>query len=88
MERRIEPGHRNHPSRQHRTGYTVSLGGSIDGQEAAMEQQEQTTGGGFVCEKCGASFETQEELDRHIQSEHGEGEPERGEGEAERPTAG
>jgi uncharacterized C2H2 Zn-finger protein len=40
-----------------------------------MEQQE-TPGGGFVCAKCGASFETKEELDRHVQSEHGEGEQE------------
>jgi hypothetical protein len=54
---------------------------SIDVEEDAMEQQEQTPGGGAVCGKCGASFETQEELDRHVQSEHGEGE-------AEQPTAG
>jgi hypothetical protein len=38
-----------------------------------MERQEQTPGGGYVCGKCGASFETQEELDRHVQSEHAEG---------------
>ena len=40
-----------------------------------MEQQE-TPGDGFVCAKCGASFEKQEELDRHVQSEHAEGEQE------------
>jgi uncharacterized C2H2 Zn-finger protein len=32
-----------------------------------MEQQPR---GGMVCEKCGASFETQEELDRHVQEAH------------------
>jgi hypothetical protein len=53
----------------------------IDVEEAAMEEQEQTPGGGAVCGTCGASFETQEELDRHIQGEHGEGE-------TEQPTAG
>jgi hypothetical protein len=26
--------------------------------------------GGVVCGKCGASFETQEELDRHMQETH------------------
>jgi uncharacterized C2H2 Zn-finger protein len=35
-----------------------------------MEQQPGGTGGGMVCEKCGASFETQEELDRHVQEAH------------------
>jgi len=28
------------------------------------------TPGGMICEKCGASFETQEELDRHVQETH------------------
>ena len=28
------------------------------------------TPGGMICEKCGASFETQEELDRHVQEAH------------------
>jgi uncharacterized C2H2 Zn-finger protein len=46
-----------------------------------MEQQGETPGGKAVCAKCGASFETQEELDRHVESEHGEGE-------AEQPPAG
>jgi hypothetical protein len=27
-----------------------------------------------VCGKCGAEFDTQEELDRHVEEEHGEGE--------------
>jgi uncharacterized C2H2 Zn-finger protein len=35
-----------------------------------MEQQPGGTGGGMVCEKCGASFETREELDRHVQEAH------------------
>jgi hypothetical protein len=34
-----------------------------------MEQQP-GGGGGKICEKRGASFETQEELDRHIQEAH------------------
>jgi uncharacterized C2H2 Zn-finger protein len=37
-----------------------------------MEQQEQQGKGGVVCGKCGASFETQEELDRHVQEVHGD----------------
>ena len=36
-----------------------------------MEGHEQNEG--HICEKCGASFETQEELDRHVASEHGDG---------------
>jgi hypothetical protein len=39
-------------------------------QENEMEQQPGGTGGAVVCEKCGASFETQEELDRHVQETH------------------
>jgi uncharacterized C2H2 Zn-finger protein len=35
-----------------------------------VEQQPGGTGGGLVCEKCGATFETQEELDRHVQEAH------------------
>jgi uncharacterized C2H2 Zn-finger protein len=35
-----------------------------------MEQQPEGNGGGMICEKCGASFETQEELDRHVQEAH------------------
>ena len=31
---------------------------------------EQEGKGGVVCGKCGASFETQEELDRHVQETH------------------
>jgi hypothetical protein len=41
-----------------------------------MEQRGQTEGGGHVCGKCGAAFETQEELDRHVQAEHPEGDEE------------
>jgi hypothetical protein len=41
--------------------------------EGVMEQEPQAPRGA-VCEKCGASFETQEELDRHVQSEHGDAE--------------
>jgi hypothetical protein len=29
-------------------------------------------GGGFVCPRCDATFDTQEELDRHMQEVHGE----------------
>lgn len=32
-----------------------------------MQQGEQSS---MVCAKCGASFETQEELDRHVQETH------------------
>jgi uncharacterized C2H2 Zn-finger protein len=35
-----------------------------------MEQQPGGTGGAMVCEKCGATFETQGELDRHVQDTH------------------
>jgi hypothetical protein len=35
-----------------------------------FEQHPEGTGGGVVCEKCGASFETQDELDRHVQEAH------------------
>jgi uncharacterized C2H2 Zn-finger protein len=41
-----------------------------------MEVQEQNEG--HICAKCGASFETQEELDRHVASEHGDGGEEAG----------
>jgi Zinc finger, C2H2 type len=33
---------------------------------------EQTTPGGMTCGKCGQSFDTQEELDRHMQETHPE----------------
>jgi hypothetical protein len=39
-----------------------------------MEMEQQGGQAGVACGKCGASFETQEELDRHTESEHGEGE--------------
>jgi DNA-directed RNA polymerase subunit M/transcription elongation factor TFIIS len=35
-----------------------------------MEQRSEGKGGAMICEKCGASFETQEELDRHVQEAH------------------
>ena len=35
-----------------------------------MEQQPGGPGGAVICEKCGASFETQEELDRHDEETH------------------
>ena len=43
-----------------------------------MSQEPEAPGGGHICAKCGASFETKEELDRHIASEHdgGDGEEE------------
>jgi hypothetical protein len=40
----------------------------LRGKETEMEQQ--SAPGGMICEKCGASFETQEELDRHVQEAH------------------
>jgi uncharacterized C2H2 Zn-finger protein len=41
-----------------------------------MEQTDEAPAGGLICAKCGMSFETQEELDRHVQAEHGEGDEE------------
>jgi hypothetical protein len=38
-----------------------------------MDQEQESPREGAVCGKCGASFETQEELDRHVASEHGDG---------------
>jgi uncharacterized C2H2 Zn-finger protein len=37
-----------------------------------MEQTDDAPGGAFICAKCGMSFGTQEQLDRHVQKEHGE----------------
>jgi hypothetical protein len=54
-------------------GGIEASGPAVDREEAAMEQREQTEGGGHVCGKCGAAFETQEELDRHVQAAHAEG---------------
>lgn len=34
--------------------------------------EEQGTQGGVVCPKCGASFETKEELERHDRETHGD----------------
>jgi uncharacterized C2H2 Zn-finger protein len=51
-----------------------------------MQREQQAPRQGAICGKCGASFETQEELDRHVASEHGDG---AGEGETrqdERPS--
>ncbi len=36
--------------------------------------------GGHVLWKCGASYETQDELDRHVRSEDGEGDEEQATG--------
>lgn len=41
-----------------------------------MEQTDEAPDGGFICAKCGMSLESQEELDRHVQAEHGEGDEE------------
>jgi len=35
-----------------------------------MSQEPEAPRESHVCGKCGASFETQEELDRHVASEH------------------
>ena len=51
---------------------------AAEGQETRREAdvQQEDTGGGMTCSKCGQSFETQEELDRHM----AEGHPEEGVG--------
>jgi uncharacterized C2H2 Zn-finger protein len=33
-------------------------------------EEEQGGQGGMICGKCGASFDTQEELDKHVQEAH------------------
>ncbi len=38
-----------------------------------MQREQQAPREGAICGTCGASFETQEELDRHVASEHGDG---------------
>ena len=43
-----------------------------------MQQEQESPRERAVCGKCGASFETQEELNRHELSEHGDGEEEAG----------
>jgi hypothetical protein len=43
-----------------------------------MQQGQEAPRKGAICGKCGASFETQDELDRHIASEHGDGGGEEG----------
>jgi uncharacterized C2H2 Zn-finger protein len=45
----------------------------IDEEVARMQQEQEPPREGAVCGKCGASFQTQEELDRHVASEHGSG---------------
>jgi hypothetical protein len=50
-----------------------------------MQQEQESPRAGAVCDKCGASFETQEELDRHVASEQGEGGGEEGTRPGERP---
>jgi hypothetical protein len=45
----------------------------MDGAESARREadvQQEGTGGGMVCSHCGQSFQTQEELDRHMQEAH------------------
>jgi hypothetical protein len=37
-----------------------------------MQQEQESPREPAVCGKCGASFETQEELDRHVASQHGD----------------
>jgi uncharacterized C2H2 Zn-finger protein len=50
-----------------------------------MQQEPESPREGAVCGKCGASFETQEELDRHVASAHGEGTGRRERGTASGP---
>jgi hypothetical protein len=45
---------------------------------------EQNMPGGMICSKCGQSFETQEELDRHMEEVH----PDDGMGEGMGETPG
>ena len=51
-----------------------------------MDQEQESPGKGAVCGKCGATFETQEELDRHVASEHGGGDGDEGTGQGEQPA--
>jgi hypothetical protein len=53
--------------RERPSGYRA-VDRSADRREADVQQE--GTGGGMVCSKCGQSFETQEELDRHMQEAH------------------
>lgn len=46
----------------------VRGGESAERKEGTMAQEGME--GGMVCSKCGQSFETQEELDRHMQETH------------------
>ena len=46
---------------------TEATVGPYEGREDMAQQNMQ---GGMVCEKCGATFDTQEELDRHVQEAH------------------
>jgi hypothetical protein len=49
-----------------------------------MQREQEAPREGAICGTCGASFETQEELDRHVASEHGEGETRQEERRADR----
>lgn len=51
-----------------------------------METEQEAPREGAICGKCGASFETQEELDRHVASEHGDGGGEEETRQDERPS--
>jgi hypothetical protein len=44
---------------------------SAERKESRMATQEGTEGG-MVCSKCGQSFQTQDELDRHMRETHPE----------------
>jgi hypothetical protein len=51
-----------------------------------VQQEQESPRERAVCGRCGASFETQEELDRHIASEHGDDSEEEGTTSGERPA--
>ncbi len=38
--------------------------------EELMRQGSDETSGGIVCDKCGMSFDTKEELDRYVEETH------------------
>jgi uncharacterized C2H2 Zn-finger protein len=57
---------------------------ATDEEGAIMQREQEAPREGAICGTCGASFETQEELDRHVASEHGEGETRQEERRADR----
>lgn len=48
----------------------MERGWSMRRKEELMQQRSDETRGGIVCDKCGMSFDTKEELDRHVEETH------------------